>query len=482
MKLLFILTSFLVVFFIFNQTGAEETIYPAVSSFLISPSSANSEQPISFSWMLQDSGGYSFIIYCQNGIWLKSTSNGTSLPCDTAITSTTNTNDDKLVIVSNMSGGTKTIKARIIPKDNTGQDYTVGAKDGYFTVNTSAQPITSFSSNIVNAKSDETITLSWESIDPYGVNLFIECNRDIKASSTNYSDGYLPCEKAIFPTNLPSSGSLKLSLANYHIESIAYHLFLLPAISTNTYDGTHPAKIEITVLSSVLPDPIVSYFTASSTDIKSGEKVNLSWSVNNAVGANLIVKCISGVTATSSITNEEISLPCNILAFPVALSPAGSMAITIKNKSEFPQLVFLSLIPSKKNGEYDATRGKEISISARSEKSLSQSSSSQQSTTTNQSSSLSSSSYSSSSSSKSNSFVFFKSLKRGSTGLDVIRLQEFLKKDSSVYPEGIISGYFGPATLRAVARLQIKHNITNENDPFLGTVGPKTRAKLNELQ
>lgn len=66
--------------------------------------------------------------------------------------------------------------------------------------------------------------------------------------------------------------------------------------------------------------------------------------------------------------------------------------------------------------------------------------------------------------------------------MDVSHLQEFLKKDSSIYPEGIISGYFGPATFRAVARFQKKHKLANENDPFLGTIGPKTRAKLNELQ
>lgn len=484
MKLSFVLLYFFIAFFVFNETIAVEIVNPVVSSFSISPSSVNSEQPVSFSWTLQDSSGYSFIIYCQDGIWLKSAVSGSSLPCDTEITSTTNTNDDKLITVSNVSGGTKTIKARIIPKNNTGQNYDAGAKEGYFTINTANQPITSFSSDTLNAKSGEPITLSWSSINPAGVNLSIECNSNIKATSTSYSDGFLPCEQAVFPTNLSSSGSLKLSLINYSVGPIVYRVSLLPAISTKTYDGTHSASVGITVSSSILPDPVISYFTASSTTINSGESVNLSWLINNAVGANLLIKCLSGITATSSV-DESLILPCDSFAFSSALNPADSIKLTIKNKSDSIQTVFLSLVPSKKSGEHDATRGKQISIAVRPEKYSSQTSSSQQSITTGQTSSFSSSSSSSASSTlslKTNRFIFLKALKRGSVGVDVSRLQEFLKKDSSIYPEGIISGYFGPATFRAIARFQKKYNISNENDPFFGTFGPKTRTQLNELQ
>lgn len=67
-------------------------------------------------------------------------------------------------------------------------------------------------------------------------------------------------------------------------------------------------------------------------------------------------------------------------------------------------------------------------------------------------------------------------LKVGSEGNDVSALQTFLAKDVSVYPEGIVSGYFGAATQRAIKRFQEKYGI----DP-VGHVGPATRAKLNEL-
>ncbi|MEK7074322.1 MAG: peptidoglycan-binding domain-containing protein [Patescibacteria group bacterium] len=53
--------------------------------------------------------------------------------------------------------------------------------------------------------------------------------------------------------------------------------------------------------------------------------------------------------------------------------------------------------------------------------------------------------------------------------------------DKSIYPEGIVSGYFGPKTKAAVERFQEKYGIARKNQPGYGVVGPKTRAKLKEL-
>ena len=64
---------------------------------------------------------------------------------------------------------------------------------------------------------------------------------------------------------------------------------------------------------------------------------------------------------------------------------------------------------------------------------------------------------------------------------DVSKLQEALKTDSSVYPEGLVTGYFGPVTLRAVQKFQEKYGLANSGDAGYGNVGPKTRAKLNGL-
>lgn len=73
-------------------------------------------------------------------------------------------------------------------------------------------------------------------------------------------------------------------------------------------------------------------------------------------------------------------------------------------------------------------------------------------------------------------------LQPGSSGSQVTALQNFLKSQgSNVYPEGLVTGYFGPLTREAVERFQEKYGIANEGDPGYGLVGPKTRAKIGSL-
>ena len=65
---------------------------------------------------------------------------------------------------------------------------------------------------------------------------------------------------------------------------------------------------------------------------------------------------------------------------------------------------------------------------------------------------------------------------KNATGDDVALLQEVLSTDSDVYPEGLITGYFGPLTERAVKKFQQKMGVEE-----VGRIGPKTLAKINEL-
>ena len=64
----------------------------------------------------------------------------------------------------------------------------------------------------------------------------------------------------------------------------------------------------------------------------------------------------------------------------------------------------------------------------------------------------------------------------GSTGPNVTLLQQYLATDPSVYPQGIVSGYYGPLTKNAVAQFQIGYGL-----PPVGAVGPQTLAKLNAM-
>ena len=76
-------------------------------------------------------------------------------------------------------------------------------------------------------------------------------------------------------------------------------------------------------------------------------------------------------------------------------------------------------------------------------------------------------------------------LQYGDRGDDVELLQTWLAKDSEIYPEAIVSGWFGPLTKAAVIRFQEEYtedvlapwNLTSGT----GYVGSTTRDKLNEL-
>ncbi|MDP3965884.1 MAG: peptidoglycan-binding protein [bacterium] len=74
-----------------------------------------------------------------------------------------------------------------------------------------------------------------------------------------------------------------------------------------------------------------------------------------------------------------------------------------------------------------------------------------------------------------------KTMKKGSTGIDVTRLQQFLAQDKTVYPEGTITGTYGPLTEKAVQRFQTKKGIVSSGTPETtgyGAVGARTAAAI----
>ena len=80
--------------------------------------------------------------------------------------------------------------------------------------------------------------------------------------------------------------------------------------------------------------------------------------------------------------------------------------------------------------------------------------------------------------------VFNTTLRYGMTSDDVKRLQELLASDPEIYPEGIVSGWFGQLTRKAVRKFQCNYEIVcsgDEKTTGYGLVGPKTRAKINEV-
>lgn len=75
-----------------------------------------------------------------------------------------------------------------------------------------------------------------------------------------------------------------------------------------------------------------------------------------------------------------------------------------------------------------------------------------------------------------------RTLNPGTTGVDVENLQLFLADFPTLYPEGLVTGFYGDLTTRAVQRYQCARNIVCSGTPFTtgyGRVGPTTLARIN---
>lgn len=71
---------------------------------------------------------------------------------------------------------------------------------------------------------------------------------------------------------------------------------------------------------------------------------------------------------------------------------------------------------------------------------------------------------------------FVEILKKGRQDIEVEHLQEVLAADGGLYPEKLITGYFGTLTESALKRFQQKHNL-----PRTGVTDAATQSKLNQV-
>ena len=80
------------------------------------------------------------------------------------------------------------------------------------------------------------------------------------------------------------------------------------------------------------------------------------------------------------------------------------------------------------------------------------------------------------------SVLFTQSMDIGSQGSQVTALQTFLSTRTAHYPEGLITGYYGPLTAAAIMRFQCAQEIVCSGTPATtgyGRVGPITLNQLN---
>jgi len=76
---------------------------------------------------------------------------------------------------------------------------------------------------------------------------------------------------------------------------------------------------------------------------------------------------------------------------------------------------------------------------------------------------------------------FYSDLSLGMRGESVVKLQKILATDKDMYPEGLVTGFFGRLTEKAVIRFQKKNGILCNDKTYCGYVGPKTRKQLFSL-
>lgn len=448
---------------------------PSVQTFTVNSAgsaSINSGQIASFSWSVADGGGYSFVVPCTQGIKFKK-ADGSAFACDTPITSITTASDYVEIIAWNLSGASKSFTARITPKDATGADYSYTRQDIAVSVAPIANPIESMTGATTTA-SKSTYTLSWSSSFLDGTNLSISCSPYIRSTATSYT-GYLPCNTPIFTGDLGGSGSLALMFDNSDLVAHDITLTLLPAMSPGAYNGAGVSSLTLSVNSNISPNPITNSFTASPADqrVLTNMPVIISWVTEKSSGANFRISCNDNIATTITSGNASSTPKCNTLAFDTALPISGSATISFANKSYTNESTTVYLTPGRIDGGFDATRGRELSflvlpIGA--------------STTTIPSApTFIQNIISPTTNIPTLKTLFIKYLSRGSSNTEVRALQTFLAKDKSLYPEGVVNGYFGPATERAVRRLQVKYGVASIGVSGYGVVGPKTRSLLNSL-
>lgn len=72
----------------------------------------------------------------------------------------------------------------------------------------------------------------------------------------------------------------------------------------------------------------------------------------------------------------------------------------------------------------------------------------------------------------------------GDSNSEVTELQTYLSTNATIYPSGLVTGYFGQLTKAGVERFQATQGIVSQGTPATtgyGRVGPQTMARINSL-
>lgn len=477
---------------------------PSVTSFTASAPYINNNYSEILTWTATNSTGSELYIDCPPGVTLKR-STGTSFPCNLRQSYSSVGSDYISLVVTNVSGGSRDVKATVYPKNASNVAYDAGAMNTSFSVGTSAQPILSFTASPTSIASGDAVTLTWKAVDTSATNIQFNCVRDVQIIATSPAvTSPLPCGVPAFSTNLAQSGTATIKPVNSSSWPADITALIFPVVATGSYDGTHSLSATVTVAGKPAQAyTSVTSLTSSQTAVVPGSQFTVSWATANSTGANMQVACnYNGFSVVSIVGTTSVPVSCNTTAFASTLPGTGTTTFAVVNNGPTGNTgtVSILLFPKDSNGTYLGTAGQTISLKILAPSAVSPAASvtappsqtiAAPSTVvppvavsaipvTGQSAGAVSTPKASAQGA--GHYTFTKPLQRGSRNADVTALQTYLAQDPIIYPDAIISGYFGALSEKAVGLFQEKYGIMKKGGDGYGMVGPKTRAKLNSVQ
>ena len=479
-------TAFIVLGFLLGASPVFALGAPNVTSFIANPQTINYGYSTLLSWTIDNSSGYSLYFTCPpTGVTIKRDT-GVAFPCNTKQSVSTSSNDSAAFFVNNVTGNPVVIIAKIIPQDVSGADYTSGAATVNLYVGAVPNPITDFSYATTSTTGQTyPITLSWAGVEVTGTNIQFECKDGVQIYSTNPAVSLpVACGKPAYVSDLPASGTASVYFVNSNQYPVDQAVRIFPAISANVYDATHSRSLTLSV--PIKPPKAVasiSSFSSPQTLIASGQNINLSWITSNTLGVNLKISCAPLLTWSNVTSTTTAPLFCDTLGFATALPPTGSTTVSFTNRNTSSIGVTVSLLPQNFDGTYDGTNTSSISLRVLEPGHVEQPQTTPGVPSVTPASTIAGTGALISTVGKNvlHTLIFSLNLRQGSRNAQVTALQNLLRQDSTLYPEGIVSGYMGPATTTALKRFQVRYGIAKPGEDGYGLVGPKTRAKLNSI-
>jgi hypothetical protein len=438
---------------------------PTVTTFTASPATVNSGYGSTLSWnIMNGENGTITFSGCDSGVTIDD--NGTTaLSCGSAL-SVSGVNSSEPFTFYNVSGTGKSITASFVPQDAYGTLYPDRTVTTSIYINAASQTITDFSSSNPTVTSGGTVTLNWTGNGIPGVNLQFDCNPNLTIVDNGTT---LQCGTLAYSTQLAGSGSETLTVTNSSYGATDLVAHVIPAIDSSSYDATHSKSIDIPVVPPTTANlvPAINSVTASANTVATGKSVDLVWTSTSTPGVNLQLACVSNVVVSTIVNNATTTLQCYSPAFSTPLAANGTTTLILTNVGISQQTLPITIVPQSAQGAIGtASKTVAITILAPGAQAPVQNSSTNSGT---------------GSTSGTPHTPITLGLDVGATNSQVSLLQAFLAKDASIYPEGRVTGHFGPLTQAAVEKFQLRYGLAKVGDAAYGYVGPKTRAKINSL-